>query len=67
MTTEVNTKPECNLSECDGNVYAIIGRVSKTLKRANLPETAKEFSDKALNAKDYDEVLRLCFEYVDVT
>ena len=67
MNNEVNTKPECCLSECDGNVYAIIGLVSKTLKRAGLPETAKEFADKALASQSYDEVIQLAMKYTDVT
>jgi len=59
-------KPECQLSGEDGNVFFIIGRVSKTLKRVGLNEQAKEFTDKAMNAGSYDEVLRMCFDYVEV-
>jgi hypothetical protein len=60
-------KPECQLTETDGNVFAIIGRVSSTLKRAGLREQADEFRQKAMASKSYDEVLRLCFDYVDVS
>jgi hypothetical protein len=59
-------KPECELTTCDGNVFFIIGRVSKTLKRAGLEAEAKEFVDKAMNTRSYDEVLQLCFKYVEV-
>ena len=64
MTTE--TKPTCKLSGEDGNVFSIIGRVSKTLKRNGKPELAKEFAEKALASKSYDAVLQLCFDYVEV-
>ena len=59
-------KPVCKLTETDGNVFAIIGAVSKALKRAGLPEAAKEFAAKAMSSESYDAVLQLCFDYVDV-
>jgi hypothetical protein len=58
--------PVCNLTDCDGNVFAIIGRVCRTLKRAGQADRADEFSAKAVSAKSYDAVLQLCFEFVDV-
>jgi len=61
-----NLKPQCKLICVDGNVFVIIGTVSKTLKRAGLDDKAKEFSDKAMKQKSYDDVLRLCMGYVDV-
>lgn len=59
-------KPKCKLVGTDGNVFAIIGTVSRTLRAAKLPEQAKEFTDKALSSASYDEVLGLCMEYVEV-
>ena len=64
MTTA--TKPKCKLTGTDGNVFAIIGRVSRALQRACLNSAADEFESKANRARSYDEVLQLCFEYVDV-
>lgn len=66
LKKEIMEKPLCKLIGEDGNVFAIIGRVSKTLKRAGLIEEAKEFIVKASCAKSYDEVLCLCTEYVEV-
>ena len=44
---EVNmTKPKCKLIGEDGNVFAIIGRVSKTLKRNGQIDKVKEFKKK---------------------
>lgn len=60
------SKPTVQLVGEDGNVFAIIGRVAKTLKRAGQPEKAQEFRDKAMQAGSYDEVLRLCMDYVEV-
>ena len=61
-----NLKPQCQLTGADGNVFAIIGAVNKTLEKAGLNDKAKEFSDKAMQQKSYDDVLRLCMGYVDV-
>ena len=62
----MDNKPACKLIGEDGNVFAIIGNVSRTLRRAGMADKAKEFSAKAMNSGSYDEVLRLCMEYVDV-
>lgn len=50
----------------DGNVFSIIGRVSKALKRAGHYDAAKEFVKKATSSKSYDDVLALCCETVEV-
>lgn len=59
-------KPECDLSNCDGNVFAIIGKVRRTLKQSGQEDKADEFATKARQSESYDEVLQLCFKYVDV-
>ncbi len=59
-------KPRVQLSGEDGNVFSIIGRVCRALEKANQPVQAKEFSEKAMSAGSYDEVLQLTFHYVDV-
>jgi len=59
-------KPECRLIGEDGNVFNIIGRVSKALKKAGYEEQAKEFIEKAFNSESYDAVLALAQNYVDI-
>ena len=59
-------KPTCKLVGEDGNVFAIIGNVSKTLKRADMRTEAEEFTKKAFASRSYDEVLQLVMEYVEV-
>lgn len=66
MDALADTKPVCKLIGEDGNAFAIIGRVSKTLKRAGLYDRAAEFIKRAFAADSYDEVLRLCMDYVEV-
>ena len=48
----------------DGNAYAIIGRVSKALRRAGHTQAVEEFTTAATSG-DYDHLLRTCMEYVN--
>jgi hypothetical protein len=59
-------KPIVRLTGEDGNVFNVIGRVSRALKDAGLSGQAAEFRTRALAASSYDEVLTMCFEYCDV-
>jgi hypothetical protein len=60
------SKPVCKLVGTDGNVFAVIGRVREALREAGQAERASEFVRRAFRAGSYDEVLRLCMEYVEV-
>jgi hypothetical protein len=66
MEQKMTDKPFVQLSGEDGNVFGIIGRCSKALKRAGLEDKAKEFTTKAFASESYDEVLRLAMEYCEV-
>jgi hypothetical protein len=50
----------------DGNVFAIVGRVSLALRHAGYPDEAKDFVAAATACHSYDEVLGLCLATVDV-
>lgn len=50
----------------DGNAFAIIGAVSRGLKRAGHADAAEEFTKAAMNCSDYDELLRLAMDTVDL-
>lgn len=62
----MHKKPTVKLSGEDGNVFAIIGAVSKGLKRAGLSKEADDFREKVKNCESYDAVLRLVSTYVEV-
>lgn len=55
---------EVQLSGRDGNVFAIIGAVSKELRRNGAP--AGEFRTAATNCGSYDELLNLVQQWVTV-
>ena len=50
----------------DGNVFAIVGRVTAALRRAGERDAAKAFPARAFACRSYDEVLRLVMETVEV-
>lgn len=59
-------KPVVSLIGEDGNVFNVIGIVSRALKQVGQPDKAKEFTERAFKAHSYDEVLAMLNEYVEV-
>ena len=60
------TKPTVKLIGEDGNAFAIMGRVKQALRRSGAD---REYIDKYLceaTAGDYDNLLIVSMEYVDV-
>ena len=58
-------RPAVKLVGTDGNVFAIIGKVQRALKKAGLHGRAAEFVERAFKAQSYGEVLAMLFDYVD--
>jgi hypothetical protein len=60
-------KPECKLIGEDGNIFNLMGLASKVLKRAEMPDKAREMCNRiTAEAEDYDHALRIIMEYVEV-
>jgi hypothetical protein len=59
-------KPIVKLINEDGNIFSIMGRVTKALKQNGMEDKAKEYSDKIWDCASYDEALRITMEYVEV-
>lgn len=59
-------KPTVKLIGEDGNVFNLIGKTVKALRRAGQPEAAKTFSETAFKCGSYDEVLALIMDYCEV-
>ena len=59
-------KPICKLIGEDGNVFNLLGKVSKVLKRNNLHDQVKEMTDRVFNSSSYDEALRIFVDYVEI-
>lgn len=54
------------LSGIDGNAFAILGAVSKALKKAGETEGAAEFMAEATSG-DYDHLLQTAMDFVEVS
>ncbi len=55
------------LSGRDGNAFSIIGIVSKALRESNVPEDERNLFMEEAMAGNYDDLLRVCMKWVDVT
>lgn len=60
-------KPKLKLTGTDGNVFAIISKVSSALERAGQVDKARQFRAEALSSDSYDDVLALVIKYVEVS
>ncbi|WP_300463677.1 hypothetical protein [Desulfobacula sp.] len=64
---EPKIKPTVNLIGNDGNAFVIIGHVKKALLKAGADkEYASKYMEEAM-AGDYDHLLSVTMDYVDVT
>lgn len=58
---------EVELSGHDGNAFMIMGRVSKAMKKANVPQTEIDQFMKECKSGDYDNLLQTCMKWVEVS
>jgi len=54
------------LSEQDGNAFAVLGAVRKALKRAGVPEEERDAFKTEATSGDYDHLLQTAMRWVDV-
>lgn len=59
-------KPTVTLSGTDGNAYAILGKVRKALTQAGYTDEQKEQYTKEAKAGDYDNLLQVTMQWVNV-
>lgn len=59
------TNIEVKLVNEDGNAFLIFGKVLKALKKAGRADLAKTYMKEAMSG-DYDNLLRVTMEYVEV-
>jgi hypothetical protein len=51
----------------DGNAYAILGRVLQAMRRAEIPEDARQAFQREATSGDYDHLLQTIMRWVDVS
>lgn len=63
------TYPEVHvkLTGRDGNAFAIIGSVSKALRKAGHADAAERLCEDAMQCRSYDQLLRLVMRTVTVS
>ena len=66
-TKDKQTGVEVELTGTDGNVFALLGRCTKALKRAGFADEAKALADEVMSAGSYDEALQLMMSYCEVS
>ena len=62
---QVPQKPKMELVGQDGNIFGIIGRASRLLKRAGQHEQADEMISRVTACGSYDKALNIISEYVE--
>lgn len=50
----------------DGNIFSILGRCRREMRRVGQLDQFNEMSDKVQSCKSYDEALQVIMEYVEV-
>ena len=58
-------KPKCPLMGQDGNIFAVMGTASGTLKENGMAEQAKEMCRRVTSSGSYEEALSVICEYVE--
>lgn len=59
-------KIEVRLIGEDGNIFNLVGKVTRELKRAGYDEEAKELPNRVFKSESYDEALMIISEYVEI-
>jgi hypothetical protein len=69
VTTTTPKYPDVTveLTGSDGNAFAIMGKVSKALRRAGIPQDELAAFTAECTSGDYDHLLQTCFAWVDVS
>lgn len=62
----MNKKPRCELSGADGNVFALMAKVSACMRNNGLRYKVAEMQNKIFECKSYEEALNIIGEYVDI-
>ena len=58
---------EVKLTWVNGNAFAVIGAVTKALRRAGVPAEEREAFTKEAMSGDYDHLLQTCMKWVEVS
>ncbi len=60
-------KPDCPLIGTDGNIFALMGRASQTLRENGMADQAREMRTRITQCQSYHSALSIIGEYVNIT
>lgn len=60
------SKPKCQLIGEDGNIFNLVGKASRVLKKNDMHQSAKEMQNRVLDASSYEEAIYIIGEYVEI-
>jgi uncharacterized membrane protein len=60
-------KPVVELIGADGNVFALLSRCTRALRRVGRHQSADELTDRVKGCGSYDEALQIMMEYVEAS
>ena len=58
-------KPKAPLIGADGNIFNLMGIVSRTLRKAGQGYLVQEMNNRVTSCSDYNEALNVLFDYVE--
>lgn len=61
---DIGIKPSVKLVGEDGNIFSILARSARALKRAGLGDQAKQMRQEVMESNSYDEALSTILQYV---
>ncbi len=61
------TKPDCSLSEADGNMREMMRIASQTLREHDMAEEAVQMCNRITQCQSYDSALSIIGDYVNIT
>ena len=65
--TAIYPEVEVEIIGQDGNAFAILGAVSKAMKRANIPKDKIDECMTEMRSGDYDHLLQTAMKWVNVS
>lgn len=65
-SSKPKTGVRVRLTESDGNAFMVLGKVAGALRKAGHKDLAQEYTREAMEG-DYDHLLRVSMQYVEVT
>ena len=63
---DATSRPLCRLIGTDGNIFALVGKASRALRREGFNTEAIELQENLFKMKSYDEALNLISDYVEI-